>query len=89
MAQQLLTLAILSLLTMTPQLVGDQPAAARKSQPWCGLHVIVFKNDKDLEILGRQIPKLGALGGVRRGMPYNRLKSKCNCSASAATFCME
>jgi Glycosyl hydrolase family 20, catalytic domain len=62
MARQLLALAILSLLTTTPRLVGDQPAAARKTAPWCGLHVIVFKNDQDLEILGRQVPKLAALG---------------------------
>ena len=62
MARPLPVLALLSLLTMTPQLVGEQPAAARKSEPWCGLHVIVFKNDQDLEILGRQVPKLAALG---------------------------
>src|SRR5690242_7562463 len=62
MARQLLALAILGLLTTTPQLVGEQPAAARKSAPWCGLHVIVFKSDKDLEILGRQVAKLAALG---------------------------
>ena len=62
MNRQMLALAILSLLTTTSKLVGDQTAAARKSAPWCGLHVIVFKNDKDLETLGRQIPKLAALG---------------------------
>jgi hypothetical protein len=62
MARQLPALAILSLLTMTPQLVGAEPAAARKSKTWCGLHVIVFSNDKDLEILGGQVPKLAALG---------------------------
>jgi len=62
MARQLLALAILSLWTMAPQLVGAQPAAARKSEPWCGLHIVVFKNDKDLEILGCQVPKLAALG---------------------------
>jgi hypothetical protein len=62
MARQLLALAIVSLLTTTPQLVGDPPAAARKSEPWCGLHVIVFYNDKDLDILGRQVPALAALG---------------------------
>jgi hypothetical protein len=62
MARHLPALAILSLLTLTPQLVSDPPAAAKKAEPWCGLHVIVFKNDKDLETLGRQIPKLAALG---------------------------
>jgi hypothetical protein len=62
MARQLLALAILTLLTMAPQLVSDQPAAARKSEPWCALHVIVFKNDKDLDILGRQVPKLAEMG---------------------------
>jgi hypothetical protein len=46
----------------TPQLVGDEPAAARRSEPWRGLHVIVFKNDKDLESLSRQIPKLVEVG---------------------------
>jgi hypothetical protein len=61
MARQLPALAILILLTPTPQLVGDQPAAARKAESWCGLHVIVFKTDKDLEILGRQVPRLAEL----------------------------
>lgn len=42
--------------------LGDQPAPAKKSEKWCGLHVIVFRNDKDLEFLGRQIPKLANLG---------------------------
>lgn len=62
MARQLPVLAILVLLTTSAQLMGDQPDAARTSQPWRGLHVIVFNNDNDLEILGRQIPKLAELG---------------------------
>ena len=47
---------------MTPRLVGDQPNVARNSKPWCGLHVAAFTNDKDLEILSRQLPKLAELG---------------------------
>ena len=62
MARRIAVLAILVLLATTPQLVGAQPAAAGKSAPWCGLHVIVFKNDKDLEVLSRQLPKLAELG---------------------------
>jgi hypothetical protein len=62
MARQLLALAIVGVLTTTPRCVGGQPDAARKSGPWCGLHVINFHNDKDLETLGRQVPALAALG---------------------------
>jgi hypothetical protein len=47
-------------MTTTSSLVGEPPAA--KKSPCCGLHVIVFTNDNDLDILGRQIPKLAALG---------------------------
>jgi hypothetical protein len=62
MSRQILTVAVLCLFATTPKLVGDQPAEARKWAPWCGLHVIVFKNDKDLDILGGQVPRLAALG---------------------------
>ena len=55
-------LAILIVLTTTPRLAGDEPDVARNPKPWRGLHVIVFSNDNDLEILGRQIPKLAELG---------------------------
>ena len=62
MARQLPALAILILLTTTPQIVADQPPAAKNSKPWRGLHVAVFANDKDLEVLSRQISKLAELG---------------------------
>jgi hypothetical protein len=62
MPRAVLPLAILSLLLTTPHLVAYVPASAEKARPWCGLHVIVFKNDNDLELLGRQVPKLAALG---------------------------
>lgn len=62
MARRLPVLAILMLLTTSAQLMGDQPGAARDQEPWRGLHVIVFNNDNDLEILGRQIAKLAELG---------------------------
>jgi len=56
-------LILAAVLTMIPGLVlGDQPAPPQKPAPWRGLHVIVFKNDRDLEILGSQIPKLADMG---------------------------
>jgi hypothetical protein len=47
---------------MALPLFGDVPADARDSAPWRGLHVIVFSDDDELEILGRQIPELAELG---------------------------
>jgi Glycosyl hydrolase family 20, catalytic domain len=55
-------LAMVILLSITQRLPGDHPAPRKKPGKWCGLHVIVFKNDKDLETLGNQVPKLAGLG---------------------------
>ena len=51
------------LLTITPALAaGVQPAPTKQPDKWRGLHLIVFKSDKDLEILSTQIPKLASMG---------------------------
>jgi hypothetical protein len=62
MARHLQALTILGLLLTSPQVIGSEPTAATKTEPWCGLHLINFTSDKDLETLGRQVPKLAALG---------------------------
>jgi hypothetical protein len=41
---------------------ADEPAAAKKAEPWRGLHVINYKTDGDLEALGSQVPRLAELG---------------------------
>src|SRR5438309_1028942 len=56
-------LVLAALLMMSPHVVrAAEPAPPQWPQPWRGLHVIVFRNDKDLEILGSQIPKLANMG---------------------------
>jgi hypothetical protein len=39
-----------------------QRQSPRAAEKWRALHVIVFKTDKDLETLGRQVPQLAKLG---------------------------
>lgn len=59
------TIPILALLLLSiiPQIAcGDQPAPPKAPDKWRALHVIVYKTDKDLDILGSQIPKLAAMG---------------------------
>src|SRR5436190_22837882 len=41
---------------------ADESAAAKKAEPWRGLHVINYQTDRDLENLGSQVPKLAELG---------------------------
>jgi hypothetical protein len=58
---QLRTLLAFLVLALTPGLaLADEPA--RKAPKWCGVHLIVFRSDKDLDILASQLPKLAALG---------------------------
>jgi hypothetical protein len=40
----------------------DTPKAAKKAEPWRALHLLNYGSDKDLELLGRQIPKLAEMG---------------------------
>jgi hypothetical protein len=56
-----LAVGLAVLLNPAPPCRGDQ-AAARKTAPWHALHLINYQSDKDLEVLGRQIPQLAALG---------------------------
>jgi hypothetical protein len=63
MGLRALSILIFLLLSAIPQKAcGDQPAPPKRPDQWRGLHVIVYKSDKDLEILGSQIPKLAAMG---------------------------
>jgi hypothetical protein len=41
---------------------ADEPAPAKKAEPWRGLHVINYKTDSDLETLGSQVPQLAEWG---------------------------
>src|SRR5690242_1679867 len=55
------TLLAVLVLVVTPSfaLAGGP---ARKTPKWCGLHLIVVRSDKDLDILAGQLPKLARLG---------------------------
>src|SRR5260370_8416670 len=56
-------LGVLGMLRETGRAVGrgDRPLPKR-AEKWRGLHVNNFQSDKDLEVLGGQIPKLKAMG---------------------------
>jgi hypothetical protein len=41
---------------------GDAPKPAEKAGQWRGLHVMNYDNDRDLETLGSQVPKLAEMG---------------------------
>jgi hypothetical protein len=59
--QKLRTLLVLLVLMGTPLLgVADMPV--KKQAKWCALHLLVFKTDKDLDILAGQVSKLAGLG---------------------------
>jgi hypothetical protein len=56
-------LMVLCALVITPEATrADQPGSPKKRELWRGLHLMVFKSDKDLEVLGSQIPKLSQMG---------------------------
>jgi hypothetical protein len=40
----------------------DAPKPAEKAGQWRGIHVINYNNDRDLETLGGQVPKLAPMG---------------------------
>ncbi len=40
----------------------DDRAPPKKAEKWRALHVMVYTTDKDLEVLGDQVPKLAAMG---------------------------
>jgi hypothetical protein len=58
------TASILIGLGLVMPLTADEPGAgvAKKAKPWRGLHTISFSSDKDLELLGGQVPKLAEMG---------------------------
>jgi hypothetical protein len=61
--QTMQTLVFLGMLAGTGQAAaGDQPTALKKPEQWRALHLLVFKTDKDLDVLGSQIPKLAQMG---------------------------
>jgi hypothetical protein len=63
MAVRAIPILVFLLLSPLPQRAyGDQPTPQKGPEQWRGLHLIVFKTDKDLEILSSQIPKLAAMG---------------------------
>jgi hypothetical protein len=41
---------------------AEKGKAAAKNQPWSALHLLNFTSDKDLETLGKQVPKLAEMG---------------------------
>jgi hypothetical protein len=50
-------------LALTPAFAAeDKPKPAPKAGQWRALHVLSYNNDKDLESLGSQIPKLADMG---------------------------
>jgi hypothetical protein len=61
--QAIRLLPILLLLTSTSGVqAGDQPTPRKQPDKWRALHLLVFKTDKDLDILSGQIPKLAQMG---------------------------
>jgi Glycosyl hydrolase family 20, catalytic domain len=57
------TLLVLIGVALMPRAAGaDDRATAKKREPWRGLHLLQCKTDQDLENLGRQVPRLAALG---------------------------
>src|SRR5438132_14092707 len=61
--QTVRTLMFLGILAGSRQAAaGDQPTPQKKPEQWHALHLLVFKTDKDLEVLGSQIPKLAQMG---------------------------
>jgi hypothetical protein len=57
------TLLFLGLLAGARQAAaGDEPASRNKPEQWRALHLLVFKSDKDLDVLCNQIPKLAQMG---------------------------
>jgi hypothetical protein len=61
--QAIRTVGLLVGLALCPQTAGaDGPAKAEKPKPWRALHLIQYKTDKDLDVLGEQVPKLAEMG---------------------------
>jgi hypothetical protein len=60
----ILMVSILSLLILVlPLAAGDQiDEKPDKKTPWRGLHLLSYSTDKDLEMLGSQVPKLAEMG---------------------------
>jgi hypothetical protein len=61
-ARAILILVFLLLFAVAPLPAGDLPTPRKKPDKWHALHLGAYKSDKDLEILGKQIPKLAAMG---------------------------
>jgi hypothetical protein len=55
---------LFALMIMLPRAaaVEDKPKPAPKAGQWRALHVLSYNTDKDLEVLGAQIPKLAEMG---------------------------
>jgi hypothetical protein len=41
---------------------GDEPKPTKKAEQWRALHVLNYTTDKDLDLLGGQVPKLADMG---------------------------
>jgi hypothetical protein len=62
-SQVIRILVFLLLLGFSPQSeAAAQPAPRKGPDKWRALHLLVFKTDKDLEVLSSQIPKLAMMG---------------------------
>ena len=53
---------VVGLLAALPVAAADGPKPAPKAGQWRGLHVISFTTDRDLDLLGRQVPRLAEMG---------------------------
>jgi hypothetical protein len=53
---------VVGLMVVLPLAAADEPKPAPKAGPWRGLHVISFTTDRDLDLLGRQVPRLAEMG---------------------------
>ncbi|HZY89826.1 MAG TPA: family 20 glycosylhydrolase [Gemmataceae bacterium] len=53
---------VLGLLVVLPLVAAEGPKPAPKAGEWRGLHVISFSTDRDLDLLGRQVPRLAEMG---------------------------
>jgi hypothetical protein len=53
---------VVGLLAALPLAAADEAKPAPRAGQWRGLHVISFTTDRDLELLGRQVPRLAEMG---------------------------